>query len=116
MDRQRFGDALHHRAPELLPFNRPILASIEKFHKSGPREQFEDQGHEIVSQSPNRKLINVGVKSITCLIKFVSLRELLGVLGAFGPMRRLSVATRSQLRHARWQALPISKKSMAQTF
>jgi hypothetical protein len=36
VDHQRSGGALQQRAPEFLPFNRPILAGVEKSHQSGP--------------------------------------------------------------------------------
>jgi hypothetical protein len=63
-DRQRLGDALQQRAAEFLPLNRPLRAGLEKFHQSWPGEQLQDQGHEIVSQSPNRQRINAGLESV----------------------------------------------------
>jgi len=64
VDHQRRGNALQHGAPEFLPFNRPILAGIEKFHEGRPVEQFEDQGHEVVGQGRDRQRMNASIKSI----------------------------------------------------
>ena len=87
MDQQRFGDALQQRVPEFLPFNRPILAGIEKFHKSVPGEQFKDQGHETISQSPSGWRLHVGIKSIEHGVQFFRLSTpKLAVQGRYNPV------------------------------